>query len=90
VIVAQTATVYAFQPHVGKCNDLTPWIAQPRNSPDHLAGHPSEDYQCRRLSGIDHIAITVSDLKATSAFYDRRFGARTHLERTAEGKVKVR
>src|SRR5260370_8308713 len=50
VIVARTATVYAFRPHVGKSDDLITWIAQPRNSPDHLAGHPSQDYQCRRLS----------------------------------------
>jgi len=43
-----------------------------------------------KVVGIDHIAITVSDLEATCAFYDRLFGARTHLERIAEGKVQVR
>ena len=43
-----------------------------------------------QVVGIDHIAITVSDLEATCAFYDRLFGARTHLERIAEGKVQVR
>jgi catechol 2,3-dioxygenase-like lactoylglutathione lyase family enzyme len=43
-----------------------------------------------QVVGIDLIAITVSDLEATSAFYDRLFGARTHLERIAEGKVQVR
>jgi pimeloyl-ACP methyl ester carboxylesterase len=34
----------------------------------------------QQVVGIDHIAITVSDLEATCAFYDRLFGARTHLE----------
>jgi catechol 2,3-dioxygenase-like lactoylglutathione lyase family enzyme len=43
-----------------------------------------------QVMGIDHIAITVSDLEATCAFYDRLFGARTHLERVVDGKVKVR
>jgi Glyoxalase/Bleomycin resistance protein/Dioxygenase superfamily len=43
-----------------------------------------------QVVAIDHIAITVSDLEATCAFYDRLFGARMHLERTAEGKVQVR
>ena len=43
-----------------------------------------------QVVGVDHIAITVSDLEATCAFYDRLFGARTHLERIAEGKVQVR
>ena len=43
-----------------------------------------------QVVGVDHIAITVSDLEATCAFYDRLFGARTHLERSAEGKVQVR
>jgi catechol 2,3-dioxygenase-like lactoylglutathione lyase family enzyme len=33
-----------------------------------------------QVVGIDHIAITVSDLEATCAFYDRLFGARTPLE----------
>jgi len=42
-----------------------------------------------QVVGIDHIAITMSDLEATCAFYDRLFGARTHLERVADGKVQV-
>jgi hypothetical protein len=30
--------------------------------------------------GIDHVAFAAADLKATCAFYDRLFGARTHLD----------
>jgi catechol 2,3-dioxygenase-like lactoylglutathione lyase family enzyme len=40
--------------------------------------------------GIDHIAITARDLVATCAFYDKLFGARTHLEYAPEGKAQVR
>jgi catechol 2,3-dioxygenase-like lactoylglutathione lyase family enzyme len=40
--------------------------------------------------GIDHIAITATDLEATCAFYDRLFGARTHLEHASNGKTLVR
>jgi catechol 2,3-dioxygenase-like lactoylglutathione lyase family enzyme len=43
-----------------------------------------------QVVAIDHIAITVTDLEATCAFYDRFFGARTHLEHIVEGKVQVR
>jgi catechol 2,3-dioxygenase-like lactoylglutathione lyase family enzyme len=43
-----------------------------------------------QVVGIDHIAITVSDLEATCAFCDRLFGAKTHLGRVVEGKVQVR
>jgi catechol 2,3-dioxygenase-like lactoylglutathione lyase family enzyme len=40
--------------------------------------------------GIDHIAITATDLEATCAFYDGLFGARTHLEHAPDGKPLVR
>ena len=40
--------------------------------------------------GIDHVAITVSDLEATCAFYDRLFGSRTHLDHAPHGKSLVR
>jgi catechol 2,3-dioxygenase-like lactoylglutathione lyase family enzyme len=40
--------------------------------------------------GIDHVAITVSDLEATCAFYDKLFGARTHLDHAPHGKSLVR
>ena len=42
------------------------------------------------LLGIDHVAITVRDLEATCAFYDRLFGARTHLDHAPNGKSLVR
>jgi catechol 2,3-dioxygenase-like lactoylglutathione lyase family enzyme len=42
------------------------------------------------IRGIDHVAITVRDLEATCAFYDKLFGARTHAERQQDGKVLVR
>lgn len=40
--------------------------------------------------GIDHIAFAAHDLEATCAFYDRLFGARTHLDHAPEGKSLVR
>lgn len=40
--------------------------------------------------GIDHVAITVKDLEATCAFYDKLFGAKTHQEHVRDGKVLVR
>jgi catechol 2,3-dioxygenase-like lactoylglutathione lyase family enzyme len=40
--------------------------------------------------GLDHIAITATDLEATCAFYDKLFGARTHLEYAPNGKALVR
>ena len=42
------------------------------------------------IRGIDHVAITVSDLEATCAFYDKLFGATTHRENVRDGKVLVR
>ena len=42
------------------------------------------------IRGIDHIAITVSDLEATCAFYDKLFGATTHRENVLDGRVLVR
>jgi catechol 2,3-dioxygenase-like lactoylglutathione lyase family enzyme len=43
-----------------------------------------------RLLGIDHVAITVADLEASCAFYDRLFGAQTIGEHLADGRVGVR
>jgi catechol 2,3-dioxygenase-like lactoylglutathione lyase family enzyme len=43
-----------------------------------------------RVVGIDHSAITVSDLEARCAFYNRLFEARRDLERVTGGKVQVR
>ena len=43
-----------------------------------------------RVAGIDHVAITVGDLEATCAFYDRLFGAQTRAEHASGGKVLVR
>jgi catechol 2,3-dioxygenase-like lactoylglutathione lyase family enzyme len=42
------------------------------------------------ILGIDHIAVTAADLEATCAFYDRVFGARTHVEHVRDGKVLLR
>jgi catechol 2,3-dioxygenase-like lactoylglutathione lyase family enzyme len=43
-----------------------------------------------QLLGIDHVAITVQDLEATCAFYDRLFGAKTHNEYIRDGETIVR
>jgi catechol 2,3-dioxygenase-like lactoylglutathione lyase family enzyme len=40
--------------------------------------------------GIDHVAFPATDLEATCAFYDRLFGARTHLDYAPDGKSLVR
>jgi catechol 2,3-dioxygenase-like lactoylglutathione lyase family enzyme len=40
--------------------------------------------------GIDHVAFAARDLEATCAFYDRLFGARTHLDYAPAGKSLVR
>ena len=40
--------------------------------------------------GIDHVAFAAQDLEATCAFYDRLFGARTHLDYAPQGKSLVR
>jgi catechol 2,3-dioxygenase-like lactoylglutathione lyase family enzyme len=42
------------------------------------------------ILGIDHIAFAAHDLEATCAFYDRLFGARTHLDYAPDGKSLVR
>ena len=42
------------------------------------------------LSGIDHVAITVADLEATWAFYDRLFGTEIINEYAPGGKSAVR
>jgi len=43
-----------------------------------------------RILGIDHIAITVSDLEAACGFYDRLFAAQTHVNYAPQGKPLVR
>ena len=40
--------------------------------------------------GIDHVAFAAQDLEATCAFYDKLFGARTHLNYAPDGKSQVR
>jgi catechol 2,3-dioxygenase-like lactoylglutathione lyase family enzyme len=42
------------------------------------------------ILGIDHIAITVSDLEATCRFYDRLFSAETRVTHAPGGKPLVR
>jgi catechol 2,3-dioxygenase-like lactoylglutathione lyase family enzyme len=42
------------------------------------------------ILGIDHVAFAARDLEATCAFYDRLFGARTHLDYAPAGKSLVR
>ncbi len=42
------------------------------------------------ILGIDHVAFAAADLEATCAFYDRLFGARTHLDYAPNGKSLVR
>ena len=42
------------------------------------------------LSGIDHVAITVVDLEATWAFYDRLFGTEIINEYAPGGRPAVR
>ena len=42
------------------------------------------------LSRIDHVAITVADLEANCAFYDRLFGAEVLMDHTPNGVPKVR
>jgi catechol 2,3-dioxygenase-like lactoylglutathione lyase family enzyme len=42
------------------------------------------------ILGIDHVAFPATDLEATCAFYDRLFGARTHLDYAPDGKSLVR
>ena len=42
------------------------------------------------LKRIDHVAITVADLEASCAFYDRLFGAETLMDHAPGGVPKVR
>jgi len=42
------------------------------------------------LAGIDHVAITVADLEATTAFYQRLFGARVWRDFPPGGPTAVR
>jgi catechol 2,3-dioxygenase-like lactoylglutathione lyase family enzyme len=42
------------------------------------------------ILGIDHVAFAARDLEATCAFYDRLFGARTHLDYAPGGTSLVR
>jgi catechol 2,3-dioxygenase-like lactoylglutathione lyase family enzyme len=44
----------------------------------------------QRILGIDHVAFAADDLEATCAFYDRLFGAHTHLDYAPDGKSLVR
>ena len=43
-----------------------------------------------RITGIDHIAITVRDLEAACRFYDRLFAAETRVNYAPHGKPLVR
>ena len=43
-----------------------------------------------RLLGIDHVAITVTDLEASWAFYERLFGTRILNDYAPSGKPAVR
>ncbi len=43
-----------------------------------------------RIIGIDHIAITVSDLEAACRFYDGLFAAETRVNYAPRGKPLVR
>ena len=42
------------------------------------------------IIGIDHVAFAAADLETTCAFYDRLFGATTHLDYAPDGKSLVR
>jgi catechol 2,3-dioxygenase-like lactoylglutathione lyase family enzyme len=43
-----------------------------------------------QIIGIDHVAITVSDIEAACAFYERLFGAQTKIDYAPRGKSLVR
>ena len=43
-----------------------------------------------QVLGIDHVAFAARDLEETCAFYDKLFGARTHLDYAPDGKSLVR
>jgi catechol 2,3-dioxygenase-like lactoylglutathione lyase family enzyme len=42
------------------------------------------------IVGVDHVAITVADLEATYAFYDRLFGAVVQANHQWDGKLAIR
>lgn len=42
------------------------------------------------LRFIDHVAITVADVEATTQFYDRLFGAEVPFDHAPDGKTLVR
>jgi catechol 2,3-dioxygenase-like lactoylglutathione lyase family enzyme len=42
------------------------------------------------IGGIDHVAITVRDLEAACAFYDKLFGAKVQVDFAPDGKTLVR
>jgi catechol 2,3-dioxygenase-like lactoylglutathione lyase family enzyme len=42
------------------------------------------------ILGYDHVAITVADLEATCAFYERLFGAVVHADHRKDGRTLVR
>ena len=43
-----------------------------------------------QILSFDHVAITVADLEATCAFYDRLFGVRTVNEFVRDGRMLLR
>ncbi|WP_306717059.1 VOC family protein [Burkholderia dolosa] len=43
-----------------------------------------------KIAGIDHVAITVTDLAASCAFYDALFGTEVVAEHVVNGRVLVR
>jgi catechol 2,3-dioxygenase-like lactoylglutathione lyase family enzyme len=43
-----------------------------------------------RIVGIDHVAITASDLEATCRFYDRLFSVETRVTHAPRGRPLVR
>jgi catechol 2,3-dioxygenase-like lactoylglutathione lyase family enzyme len=69
-------------------NGLTAWTSGPTNPEAVL--NQIVGARMPHVLGIDHVAITVKDLEATCAFYDKLFGARTHLEYAPNGKPLVR
>jgi catechol 2,3-dioxygenase-like lactoylglutathione lyase family enzyme len=42
------------------------------------------------ITSFDHVAITVADLEATCAFYDKLFGVRVGMNYSPDGKSLVR
>ena len=42
------------------------------------------------ITGFDHVAITVADVEATTAFYDKLFGVKVGFDYAPDGKTLVR